>query len=215
MVMVKPAWLLPRRRSAGALTPSTCRSPRTRCRGEYSMVEAAAANGWIDRRAAIEESLTAIRARGRVDCAYLLGRRGGTVGGRGGRVGPVMSDPMPQSASSLAARARRVLPGGVNSPGPRLPLGRRRPAVHRQRLRRLRHGCRRDATTSTSSARGGPRSSATRTRRSSTRCAGEPPAGWRSARRLRARSSSPRRSSAASTADRARSAWSQPAPRRR
>jgi porphobilinogen synthase len=32
--------------------------------GEYSMVEAAAANGWIDRDAAIVESLTAIRRAG-------------------------------------------------------------------------------------------------------------------------------------------------------
>ncbi len=32
--------------------------------GEYAMVEAAAANGWIDRRRAIEESLTSIRRAG-------------------------------------------------------------------------------------------------------------------------------------------------------
>ncbi|HET6627147.1 MAG TPA: porphobilinogen synthase, partial [Nocardioidaceae bacterium] len=32
--------------------------------GEYSMVEAAAANGWIDREAAILETLTSIRRAG-------------------------------------------------------------------------------------------------------------------------------------------------------
>ncbi len=32
--------------------------------GEYSMVEAAAANGWIDRRRAIEETLVSIRRAG-------------------------------------------------------------------------------------------------------------------------------------------------------
>ena len=32
--------------------------------GEYAMVEAAAANGWIDREAAILETLTSIRRAG-------------------------------------------------------------------------------------------------------------------------------------------------------
>jgi porphobilinogen synthase len=32
--------------------------------GEYSMVEAAAANGWIDRRRTIEETVTSIRRAG-------------------------------------------------------------------------------------------------------------------------------------------------------
>jgi len=32
--------------------------------GEYSMVEAAAANGWIDRDRAIEETVTSIRRAG-------------------------------------------------------------------------------------------------------------------------------------------------------
>jgi porphobilinogen synthase len=32
--------------------------------GEYSMIEAAAANGWIDRRHAIEESVLGIRRAG-------------------------------------------------------------------------------------------------------------------------------------------------------
>jgi porphobilinogen synthase len=32
--------------------------------GEYAMVEAAAANGWIDRDAAVNEALTSIRRAG-------------------------------------------------------------------------------------------------------------------------------------------------------
>ncbi len=44
--------------------------------GEYSMVEAAAARGWIDREAAILETLTSIRRAGRGHRAHLLGRRG-------------------------------------------------------------------------------------------------------------------------------------------
>ena len=50
--------------------------------GEYAMVEAAAANGWIDREAAILETLTSIRRAGAdivltywaTEAARLLGR---------------------------------------------------------------------------------------------------------------------------------------------
>ena len=44
--------------------------------GEYAMVEAAAANGWIDREPAILETLTSIRRAGADVDADLLGRRG-------------------------------------------------------------------------------------------------------------------------------------------
>ncbi len=44
--------------------------------GEYSMVEAAAAKGWIDRDRIIDETLTAIRRAGRRHHPDLLGRRG-------------------------------------------------------------------------------------------------------------------------------------------
>ncbi len=43
--------------------------------GEYSMVEAAAAQGWINREAAILETLTSIHRAG-ADDPDLLGRRG-------------------------------------------------------------------------------------------------------------------------------------------
>ncbi|EUA22510.1 delta-aminolevulinic acid dehydratase family protein [Mycobacterium xenopi 4042] len=36
--------------------------------GEYAMISAAAANGWIDRRAAVLESLTSIRRAGPTSC---------------------------------------------------------------------------------------------------------------------------------------------------
>jgi porphobilinogen synthase len=59
MVMVKPAgsYLDIVRRVADAVDVPVA---AYQVSGEYSMIEAAAANGWIDRRAAIEESLTAI-----------------------------------------------------------------------------------------------------------------------------------------------------------
>ena len=43
--------------------------------GEYAMVEAAAANGWIDRDRAILETLTSIRRAGAEIDPHLLGRR--------------------------------------------------------------------------------------------------------------------------------------------
>ena len=55
---------LPRRACRPFARPSTSPSRRTTSRGEYSMVEAAAANGWIDRDAAIIEVLTSIRRAG-------------------------------------------------------------------------------------------------------------------------------------------------------
>ena len=48
IVMVKPALRLPGRHPRRARARSTCRSPPTTSRGEYAMVKAAAANGWID-----------------------------------------------------------------------------------------------------------------------------------------------------------------------
>ena len=42
--------------------------------GEYAMIEAAAANGWIDRRRAIEESVLSIRRAG-AEAVLALGRR--------------------------------------------------------------------------------------------------------------------------------------------
>ena len=44
--------------------------------GEYAMVEAAAANGWLDRDRTIMETLTAISRAGRRHHPHLLGRRG-------------------------------------------------------------------------------------------------------------------------------------------
>ena len=44
--------------------------------GEFAMVEAAAANGWVDRDKAIMETLTSIRRAGASVIFYLLGHRG-------------------------------------------------------------------------------------------------------------------------------------------
>ena len=61
--------------------------------GEYAMIEAAAANGWIDRRRAIEESVLGIRRAGAdavltywaVELAGWLTRRPPPVTGRSAR----------------------------------------------------------------------------------------------------------------------------------
>ena len=64
MVMVKPALayldVLRRRRA----TPVDVPVAAYQVSGEYAMVEAAAANGWIDRERAILETLTSIRRAG-------------------------------------------------------------------------------------------------------------------------------------------------------
>ncbi len=63
MVMVKPAlaYLDVIRRVAGSVTVPVA---AYQVSGEYAMVEAAAANGWLDRERAIMETLTAIRRAG-------------------------------------------------------------------------------------------------------------------------------------------------------
>ena len=75
IVMVKPAlaYLDVLRASP---TRSPCRSAAYQISGEYAMIEAAAANGWIDRERAILESLTAHPPRRRRRDPHLLGRRG-------------------------------------------------------------------------------------------------------------------------------------------
>ena len=61
--MVKPAlpYLDVLRRCA---TPSTCRSPRTRCPASTRWSRRPRRNGWIDRERAILETLTSIRRAG-------------------------------------------------------------------------------------------------------------------------------------------------------
>ncbi|MDX6226518.1 MAG: porphobilinogen synthase, partial [Frankiales bacterium] len=63
MVMVKPAssYLDVVRRVADAVSVPVA---AYQVSGEYSMVEAAAANGWIDRERTILETLTSIRRAG-------------------------------------------------------------------------------------------------------------------------------------------------------
>ena len=94
--------------------------------GEYAMVEAAAAHGWIDRDAAIVETLTSIRRAG-------AGRRAHVLGRRGRRRLAVTLHATRSSNLDAAIRVRRrtamstalraaferalpVTPGGVNSP---------------------------------------------------------------------------------------------------
>ena len=78
IVMVKPALpyldVLRRRRRRASVTASRWRP--TRCRGEYAMVEAAAANGWIDRDADHPRDAHLDPPRRRRHRPHLLGRRG-------------------------------------------------------------------------------------------------------------------------------------------
>ena len=64
--MVKPAlpYLDVLRRVADAMAVTGVPVAAYQVSGEYAMVEAAAANGWIDRDRAILETLTAIRRAG-------------------------------------------------------------------------------------------------------------------------------------------------------
>ena len=68
IVMVKPALALPRR--AAPRWPPSVDVPVAayQVSGEYAMVEAAAAQGWIDRDRAILETLTASAARAPTSC---------------------------------------------------------------------------------------------------------------------------------------------------
>ncbi len=63
-VMVKPALPYLDIVAPGRRRGATCRSRAYQVSGEYAMVEAAAANGWVDRERAILETLTAIRRAG-------------------------------------------------------------------------------------------------------------------------------------------------------
>ena len=78
MVMVKPAlaYLDIIRRVADAVTVPVA---AYQVSGEYAMVEAAAANGWLDRERIIMETLTAIRRAGAEHHPDLLGGRSGAA----------------------------------------------------------------------------------------------------------------------------------------
>ena len=92
------------------------------------MVEAAAANGWINREPAIDETLTSIRRAGAdVVLTYwaLEWARNDPDDGPPGSRSQLGARPPPSRAP------RQLIPGGVNSPGPGLPLRRRDAALHR------------------------------------------------------------------------------------
>ena len=76
IVMVKPAlpYLDVLRAVRGMQSPVPVAAYQVS--GEYAMVEAAAANGWLDRDRVMIETLTAIRPRRRVDDLDVLGGRG-------------------------------------------------------------------------------------------------------------------------------------------
>ena len=83
--------------------------------GEYAMVEAAAAQGWINREPAINETLTSIRRAGAdlILCYWAL------EWARAWRRAPEVVLRQAQDTSRARPRSRgpgRVIPGGVNSP---------------------------------------------------------------------------------------------------
>ena len=64
VLMVKPALPVPGRASARPARSSTCPLAAYNVSGEYAMVKAAAAQGWLDEQPAALESLTAIKRAG-------------------------------------------------------------------------------------------------------------------------------------------------------
>ena len=74
--------------------------------GEYAMVKAAAANGWIDERAAVLETLTGIRRAGRRHRDHLPREGRGALAGGSRRVA---------QASRSCARARTARPSRSTS----------------------------------------------------------------------------------------------------
>lgn len=89
MVMVKPALLyLDVLRSVAEISDVPVAAYQIS--GEYSMIEAAAQNGWIDRERSILESLTSIRRAGRGHRAHVLGNRSRPM------AGPVAPAPVPK-----------------------------------------------------------------------------------------------------------------------
>ena len=80
--------------------------------GEYAMLKAAAAAGYLDERAAVLETLTAIRT-GRRRHRHHLPREGRRAMARVG-VDPGIQ--RPRAPTSCTRRAVELMPGGVNSP---------------------------------------------------------------------------------------------------
>ena len=98
--------------------------------GEYAMVEAAAAQGWIDREPAIGETLTGIRRAGAdVILSYwaldwALPQRHWQRWHERAPGRPAQREPQFERAEGADARWGQL-------PGPRVPLGRRHAALHR------------------------------------------------------------------------------------
>ena len=85
--------------------------------GEYAMLKAAAANGWLDERRAVLEALTVDRPRRRRHDHHLLRQGRRPLAGQPSREVATLrvADATARSAA-LFAEAQTLLPGGVNSP---------------------------------------------------------------------------------------------------
>ena len=107
--------------------------------GEYAMIKAAAANGWLDERAVTLEALTGIRRAG-ADLNHQLSRQGGRP------VAARIAEPVkPRATADAAARdaARRAAAAAAAPPARGHPRRRVRLLRHAARLRRARLRARR------------------------------------------------------------------------
>ena len=100
--------------------------------GEYAMVEAAAANGWIDRDRAVLESLTSIRRAGAdIVLTYWAAEAARWIarGARQDHCAEPVPDPAPAVAGAVRARPGRD-PRRRELPGPGVPRRRWHAALH-------------------------------------------------------------------------------------
>ena len=123
-----PSWSSRRSRtstsSARRASASTLPIAAYNVSGEYAMVKAAAANGWIDERRIVLEILTSIVRAGAdfvltyhaADAARWLARRRLGSGWRRRRNGPKPEGRVPELRPRLFRRASGLMPGGVSSP---------------------------------------------------------------------------------------------------
>ena len=113
MVMVKPALAYldvgARRRGRGDSPVAAYQVS-----GEYAMVEAAAARGWIDRERTVLETLTSIKRAGAFDRAHLLGGRGRRLAARMNAVGDAGGGG-PAGGGALAHTGSNRPSGGASS----------------------------------------------------------------------------------------------------
>ena len=85
--------------------------------GEYSMIKAAAASGWIDEPRVMMESLTAIaRAGADIIMTYYAREAARALRSESARSQARCAHEQPSESTKLFKRAQQIIPGGVDSP---------------------------------------------------------------------------------------------------